>query len=152
MATNGHTSEPLDVALAVIPSLPRALLTRLVTRAIDRLDEIDGDPDLELTGEENEPDFSKPLEGYGPGCPISEPDLGIEDMPQDEEHPDIRRIADPEAYRFHVRRLRDDRCYRLGRHSRHRFDGAWRLFTDPVVPNRRQIMRRKRGLPKWPRA
>ena len=38
---------PLDVLLSMIPSLPRAALSRLTERAIDRLDEIDGDPDLE---------------------------------------------------------------------------------------------------------
>lgn len=38
---------PLAVALAVIPSLPRPVLSRLVARAIERLDEMDGDPDLE---------------------------------------------------------------------------------------------------------
>ncbi len=33
--------------LAVLPSLPRAELARLTERMIDRMDEIDGDPDLE---------------------------------------------------------------------------------------------------------
>jgi len=33
--------------LAAIPSLPRAELSRLTTRMIDRLDELDGDPDAE---------------------------------------------------------------------------------------------------------
>lgn len=32
---------PLATALSVIPSLPRPLLSRLVERAIERLDEID---------------------------------------------------------------------------------------------------------------
>lgn len=39
---------PLAAALAIIPSLPRPMLSRLVARAIERLDEQDGDPDLEL--------------------------------------------------------------------------------------------------------
>lgn len=38
---------PLDVLLSALPSLPRPVLSRLVARAIDRLDEMDGDPDLE---------------------------------------------------------------------------------------------------------
>lgn len=38
---------PLDMLLAAIPSLPRPLLARLVSRAIDHMDEQDGDPDLE---------------------------------------------------------------------------------------------------------
>lgn len=33
--------------LTMIPSLPRAELSRLTERLIDRMDEIDGDPDLE---------------------------------------------------------------------------------------------------------
>ena len=32
--------------LAVIPSLPRQSLARLVQQAIDRMDDLDGDPDL----------------------------------------------------------------------------------------------------------
>jgi hypothetical protein len=38
--------EPASL-LAAIPSLPRATLARLTTAMIDRMDEIDGDPDLE---------------------------------------------------------------------------------------------------------
>lgn len=51
---SGHRRwmRPNDVAsvtrlFTAIPSLPRAELSRLVTRMIDRMDEIDGDPDLE---------------------------------------------------------------------------------------------------------
>lgn len=39
---------------AAIPSLPRAELARLTERMIDRMDEIDGDPDLERTFEDDE--------------------------------------------------------------------------------------------------
>jgi hypothetical protein len=39
---------------AAIPSLPRAELARLTTRMIDRMDEIDGDPEAEITGEDDE--------------------------------------------------------------------------------------------------
>ncbi len=39
---------------AAIPSLPRAELARLTTRMIDRMDEIDGDPDLEHLREDDE--------------------------------------------------------------------------------------------------
>lgn len=38
---------PVSIMLAAIPSLPRAELARLTTRMIDRMDDIDGDPDLE---------------------------------------------------------------------------------------------------------
>ncbi len=38
---------PIEAVLSAIPQLPRPTLNRLVTRMIDRLDEMDGDPDLE---------------------------------------------------------------------------------------------------------
>ena len=38
---------------AAIPSLPRAELARLTTHMIDRIDEIDGDPDRELEPDED---------------------------------------------------------------------------------------------------
>lgn len=72
---------PLDVVLSVIPSLPRAVLARLVERAIECLDDLDGDPDVELNGDEtdrsgSEDDFD-PLHAtdiyMGAGCPISDP-------------------------------------------------------------------------------
>lgn len=40
--------------LAVIPSLPRAELARLTERMIDRMDELDGDADLEDLREDDE--------------------------------------------------------------------------------------------------
>lgn len=50
---------PDDIAsitsmFAAIPSLPRAELSRLATRLIDRMDEIDGDPDLEHLRDDDE--------------------------------------------------------------------------------------------------
>lgn len=36
-----------EMLLSAIPSLPRAVLARLTERMIDRIDEIDGDPDFE---------------------------------------------------------------------------------------------------------
>jgi len=38
---------PLDALLSALPSLPRPVLRRIAERAIERLDEIDGDADLE---------------------------------------------------------------------------------------------------------
>jgi hypothetical protein len=82
MAT-AYRPDDLAFALAVIPSLPRPILSRLVARAIERLDEIDGDPDLERTGDEEEPDFTRRrrlrnsqrrrADPRGPGCCISDP-------------------------------------------------------------------------------
>lgn len=37
---------PIEAALSAIPQLPRPALDRLVARMIDRLDDMDGDPDL----------------------------------------------------------------------------------------------------------
>jgi len=41
----------LDILLAAIPALPRAVLARLAAHMIERLDELDGDPDLEEPGD-----------------------------------------------------------------------------------------------------
>ena len=50
---------PLNVALAIVPTLPRPILSRLVARAIERLDELDGDADLEpeVTEQDDEPEM-----------------------------------------------------------------------------------------------
>ena len=48
MATRPISTEQM---LAAIPSLPRPMLARLVDHMIDRLDELDGDPDLEENGD-----------------------------------------------------------------------------------------------------
>ena len=44
----------MSTMFAAIPSLPRAELARLTERMIDRMDEIDGDPDLEHLREDDE--------------------------------------------------------------------------------------------------
>lgn len=72
---------PLDVVLSAIPSLPRALLARLVERAIECLDEMEPDPDVELNGDETDhsggEDDCDPtcerIRGLGPGCLLSDP-------------------------------------------------------------------------------
>ncbi len=46
-ATVPHEAASLEVLLSALPSLPRPLLARLTTRLIERLDEIDGNPDDE---------------------------------------------------------------------------------------------------------
>ena len=38
---------PLEAMLSAIPSLPRPILARLTAHLIERMDELDGDPDLE---------------------------------------------------------------------------------------------------------
>jgi hypothetical protein len=49
-----NTRAPVSVMLAAIPSLPRAELARLTMRMIDRIDVIDGDPDLEYLRDDYE--------------------------------------------------------------------------------------------------
>jgi hypothetical protein len=76
----GATALPLDAMLATIPSLPRPILSRLVARMIERMDEIDPDSDIEDNGDEldgsmAEDDFhSQDASWLGfPGCPIGDP-------------------------------------------------------------------------------
>lgn len=70
---------PADIALALIPSLPRAHLERLVQQLVDRMDDADGDSDVEANGDEldggnAEDDFGVLANWlHGPGCPISDP-------------------------------------------------------------------------------
>jgi hypothetical protein len=79
---NGEGLQSLSLALSLIPSLPRPLLSRLVQRAIDHLDELDGDPDVEGADSEDDPDFTKHPKRlrknmsrwYGPGCQIADSD------------------------------------------------------------------------------
>jgi hypothetical protein len=47
MASVPHETASLEVLLSALPSLPRSLLARLTARMIERLDEMDGDPELE---------------------------------------------------------------------------------------------------------
>ena len=82
---------PLNVALAVLPTLPRPLLARLVANAIDLLDRQDGDADLEpeVTEQDDEPEIDDPGEeddhsggnvedGGEPTCGIEHPAYGID--------------------------------------------------------------------------
>jgi len=45
-----YRSAPLDVLLASVPSLPRAILARLTARMIDRLDYPDDEPERQCWG------------------------------------------------------------------------------------------------------
>ena len=99
------THLPLNVALAIIPTLSRPYLARLVANAIDLLDRLDGDTDLEpevteqddepeiddigevddddCGNDEGEPDYRKHRRSRrnesGPGCAISDSDYGGEE-------------------------------------------------------------------------
>ncbi|WP_299309849.1 hypothetical protein [uncultured Croceicoccus sp.] len=64
----------------------REEIAAAVEALVEMLDTIDGDPDLEdddPAGQYDEDYYTGPTKrGYGPGCPISEPDHGIDDLPQ----------------------------------------------------------------------
>ena len=91
MAVHIHTAQSirsigshmsLNVALAIVPTLPRPLLARLVANAIDRLDAMDGDADLEpeVTEQDDEPEIDDEPEqddhGGGAVCDEGEAEEG----------------------------------------------------------------------------
>lgn len=88
------SSLPLSAVLASIPSWPRPVVQRLVTRLIDHLDDEDGDPDLEdATNAEDEGITwsAASRDGDFPGCPVSDPGSGnVDDKGEwiDEREPD----------------------------------------------------------------
>ena len=59
MATRLEPDAPLRSFSAVLPGLPRPVLARLTARLIDRLDEIDGDPDASDTSWNERPSQAK---------------------------------------------------------------------------------------------
>lgn len=78
------SSLPLSLIAQAVPKLSRHDLEALTERLIERLDEIDGDPELEEddpTGQCDEDGVNTAYSfvpytvgGHGPGCPISDPD------------------------------------------------------------------------------
>lgn len=91
----GH-SLPIDIALSLIPSLPRAHLEQLVQRLVDGLDEQDGDPDLE-DATDAEDDFSLSDQALcsrdtGPGCVLADQDLAVDDQLCDHIEPEALGI------------------------------------------------------------
>ncbi|MDQ3458593.1 MAG: hypothetical protein M3498_04685 [Deinococcota bacterium] len=155
-------SIPLDQLLSAIPSLPRPVLSRLTEHLIERLDQIDGDPDVEDSESGNHlVDASGQWCGRapapdGPWYEDDEPeeDVGAEEKGEDDGlGPDMRAIADRDAYREQLTRLHKERCFKLPR-LRSTGIGAqeWVLYQEPATPTKRSLLRRKRGLPRSPRA
>lgn len=81
-----RSASALPIALSIISSLPRHVLSRLVTRLIERLDDIDGDPDIQQA-DGDELDFNAAEDDFcdhsgwkaEAGCPIADP--GEDDDP-----------------------------------------------------------------------
>ncbi len=87
-STTRPAALPLALIAQAIPKLSRHDLEHLTERLIDRLDEIDGDNDVELNGDEAdcngaEDDFClHNAPGMpAPGCPLGDPDMDAEDYP-----------------------------------------------------------------------
>lgn len=107
---------PAHIALALIPSLPRPALERLVQRLIDGLDDMDPDTDLEPNGDELDGEHCAEDEfvisggiDTGAGCPIGDPgEMGCTDLPMvthDGEDQTVIILPAPrgiEPYRFRV--------------------------------------------------
>ncbi|MGR4893324.1 hypothetical protein ACIPPQ_20050 [Sphingopyxis sp. LARHCG72] len=156
----------------------RPALESFIEAAIAVLDVIDGDPDIEdATDAEDDFHLTKQAIGYTkgvPGCPVADTDYGIEDQPQDEESdltpdwgidqrehiPDaIVTASDREASRPHRDRIRRTRCvpkyvrwYDWSARQERRTIDRYALLLPPTSPTRRQLLKRKRGVPRRPRA
>lgn len=161
---------PLSLIGQAIPRLSRHDLEALTERLIETLDLLDGDNDLELNGDEldgtgGEDDFcihgANTGQYGGPGCPIADPDEAVDDVACDEdsdrEPQDYAddEFSDPDARADHRRRIRRNRCAPEWSHlhisGRPAIVGH-RLFREPNVPSERRLLRRKRGVPRYPRA
>jgi hypothetical protein len=75
---------------AVSPQLPLRELGAAIEALIALYDAAEGDPDLELNGDEHdgtngEDDFVNHPNHYGPGCPIADPDAAVDDSGCDPE-------------------------------------------------------------------
>ena len=102
-----------------------------------------GDPE---DAEDDDPGGGN-VEDEGEAVDEREPDYGDSSC-------DFRPVADPAAYREHRKRLRRTRTYVARRYRRY---GApdyedRRLLQEPRFLSKRQLLRRKRGVPRRPRA
>lgn len=73
-------------------AIPRGDIETTIETLIALLDLIDGDPDIELNGDEAdanhaEDDFVRHY-AEGPGCPIADPDYAVDDQACDPESED----------------------------------------------------------------
>lgn len=158
---------PFALIGQAIPSLSRHDLEALTERLIDALDEMDGDPDVERNGDELDGTGAEDEECFltegcisFAGCPIADPDSAVDDIACDGEtdsEPDdyADEFADPVIRAAHRRRIQRNRC--IPRWSQYHINGrpeiiGRQLFHEPIAPTKRQLLRRKRGVPRYPRA
>lgn len=87
---------PMPAVARILARFEREQLAGFIAVALDLIDTLDGDPDLELNGDEadgslGEDDFSPQGCGAepGPGCPLSDPDYAVDDKPCDEPWQDL---------------------------------------------------------------
>lgn len=82
---------PANIALSLIPSLPRPTLERLVQRLIDGLDDMDPDSDLEPNGDEDDTSRAED-DFFPPPFAIDGEDIGVIILP-------CERGEEPTRYR-----------------------------------------------------
>lgn len=164
----GAPALPIHLLAQAVPMLTRHELAALTERLIDALDSMEGDLDLEPNGDEL--DGSTAEDDYGAtanmhtwshaGCPIADPDQACDDHACDGEtdsEPDdyADQFADPIARAEQRKRIQRQRSLPVW--SRYSVRGqreriGHELIIEPAVPTRRQLLRRKRGVPRHPRA
>lgn len=87
----GASRLPADVALSLIPSLPRPVLERLAQSIIDRLDDMDGGADIEQNGDEGDTSRAED-DFFPPPFAIDGEDIGVIILP-------CERGEEPTRYR-----------------------------------------------------
>ena len=92
----GFAQVPPAAVTRVLASFDRQQLEGFVAVALDLMDLDDGDPDLEVNGDEldgtnaeDEVGNNHFNYGLGPGCPISDPDSAVDDRPCDDPYQDL---------------------------------------------------------------
>lgn len=138
-----------DFVPSALTAADRDEIGEIIEYLVGVLDMADGDCDLEDDDPAggNIEDDGEPEEGHTPDWPI-----------------DQRRCVSPELVAhdaraqldMHRERFRESRCapryVRNWRNAIVPVSGEFRLMSDPRVPTARQMLRRKRGAPRQPRA
>lgn len=101
-----HDLEPIAAALALVPCLPPEALAAFIERAIERLDELDGDADEETQGADDgvyggrfpgdrsrlTPDLVRYKSGYDDDCELASPAETWGETPFREPAVDLNRL------------------------------------------------------------